>query len=100
MRVFVSMAHRKKTKERRFVAGTAGFSGTGCGVSNMGKLKTKKGVAKRFRTTKKGKLKYSTCGKSHLMSCKNRKRLRRLKQSKLIEGANAEKYLKRMLPYG
>ena len=65
----------------------------------MGKLKTKKGVAKRFSLTKKGKIKYAGCGKSHLMSNKNRKRLRKLKKAHIIDGAHADKYLKRMLPY-
>ncbi|MCX5696847.1 MAG: 50S ribosomal protein L35, partial [Candidatus Omnitrophica bacterium] len=50
----------------------------------MPKLKTKKGVAKRFRLTKKGKLKYSTGGKSHLLTSKQGERLRRLRKSKTI----------------
>ena len=36
-------------------------------------LKTKKGVAKRFKLTKKGKIKYYPGGKSHLASSKNTK---------------------------
>lgn len=66
----------------------------------MGKLKTKKAVAKRFKITKKGKLKYSPCGKSHLLSSKRPKRLRRLRRRKTLEEKNKKKYLKRMLPYG
>jgi len=66
----------------------------------MPKLKTKKGVAKRFRLTKKGKLKYSPCGKSHLLSDKEPERLRRLKKQGIIKSVKDIKYLKRMLPYG
>ena len=30
------------------------------------KLKTHKGIAKRFKVTKSGKLKYASCGRGHL----------------------------------
>jgi len=66
----------------------------------MGKLKTKRGVAKRFKLTKKGKIKYSPGGKSHLASSKKTKRLRFLKRRSVLDNKKAEKYLKRMLPYG
>jgi len=66
----------------------------------MPKLKTKKGAAKRFSITKKGKIKYATCGKSHLLTSKETKRLRHLRRSKLVESRKDLKYLKRMLPYG
>jgi large subunit ribosomal protein L35 len=66
----------------------------------MPKLKTKKGAAKRFRFTKKGKIKYSPCGKSHLLSGKEPERLRRLRRQGIIESKKDIKYLKRMLPYG
>jgi large subunit ribosomal protein L35 len=66
----------------------------------MPKLKTKKGVAKRFRLTKKGKLKYAAGGKSHLLTSKQGERLRRLRRSKTIGDRKPAKYLKRMLPYG
>lgn len=66
----------------------------------MPKLKTKKGVAKRLRLTKGGKIKYPTCGKSHLATCKTSKRLRHLRKSKTVDGKQDIKYIKRMLPYG
>lgn len=66
----------------------------------MLKLKTKKAVAKRFKLTKKGKIKYSPCGKSHLLSGKKSKRIRRLRRLLTLEDKKEEKYLKRMLPYG
>jgi len=65
----------------------------------MPKLKNKKGVAKRFRLTKSGKIKYAPCGKSHLLSSKKTKRIRRLRRSSTIAGAKQAKYLKRVLPY-
>jgi len=64
----------------------------------MSKLKTKKGVAKRFRLTKKGKIKYHACGKSHLLSSKKTKRIRRLRRGRILANKKETKYLKRMLP--
>ncbi|MCX5703825.1 MAG: 50S ribosomal protein L35 [Candidatus Omnitrophica bacterium] len=66
----------------------------------MPKLKTKKGVAKRFKLTKSGKIKHAPSGKSHLLSSKNPKRLRRLRGLVVLEGRQEKKYVKRMLPYG
>lgn len=65
----------------------------------MPKLKNKKGVAKRFRFSKTGKIKYACGGKSHLLSSKKTKRTRRLRRGGIIEGRKESKYLKRMLPY-
>lgn len=66
----------------------------------MGKLKTKKGVAKRFRLTKSGKLKYALSGKSHLGTGKEPERLRRLRRRAVLEGKKKKKFIKSMLPYG
>jgi large subunit ribosomal protein L35 len=66
----------------------------------MAKLKTKKGVAKRFKITKKGKVHYTPGGKSHLLSSKKQKRLRRLRRQAVLNNKKETKYLKRMLPYG
>lgn len=66
----------------------------------MPKLKTKKGVAKRFKLTKKGKIKYSPCGKSHLLSGKEPERIRRLRREKTLKDKKQIKYLKRMLAQG
>jgi len=66
----------------------------------MGKLKTKRGVAKRFKLTKKGKIKYSLGGKSHLASNKSAKRSRKLRKRGVLDNKKEAKYLKRMLPYG
>ncbi len=66
----------------------------------MGKLKTKKGVAKRFKLTKRGKVKYAPGGKSHLNSCKNPKKLRRLRRVRVLDEEKEKKFIKSMLPYG
>lgn len=66
----------------------------------MPKLKTKKGVAKRFKLTKKGKIKYHCGGKSHLATSKETKRLRHLRRSTTVGRSTEIKYIKRMLPYG
>jgi large subunit ribosomal protein L35 len=65
----------------------------------MPKLKTKKGVVKRFKLTKKGKIKYKPCGKSHLLSSKTTKRIRHLRKSDTLKNKQSIKYLKRLLPY-
>lgn len=66
----------------------------------MPKLKTKKGVAKRFKLTKKGKIKYVGGGKSHLMTNKEPERLRKMRGPKTLKNKKEAQYLKRMLPYG
>jgi len=66
----------------------------------MPKLKTRKSVAKRFKLTKKGKIKYLPSGKSHLLSGKEASRLRRLRRARIVDGNKDVKYIKRMLPYG
>ena len=65
----------------------------------MSKLKTKKGVAKRFGLTKKGKIKYSPGGKSHLLSGKNPRRLRKLRRATILKDRKEKSFIKRMLPY-
>lgn len=66
----------------------------------MPKLKTRKGVAKRLRLTKKGKVKFGPGGKSHLNTSKKTARVRRLRRLRTVEGSRDIKYIKRMLPYG
>lgn len=66
----------------------------------MPKLKTKKGVAKRFKLTKKGKVKYKPCGTGHLLSNKTTKKKRHLRKSVILKNKQKIKYLKRLLPYG
>ncbi len=66
----------------------------------MQKLKTRKGVAKRFKLTKKGKIAYNGCNKSHLATNKENSRLRGLRKKKILANSNMVKYVKRLLPYG
>jgi large subunit ribosomal protein L35 len=66
----------------------------------MPTLKTRKGVAKRFKLTKKKKIRYLPCGKGHLLSGKKSKRIRGLRRPKIVEGKKDIKYIRRMLPYG
>lgn len=51
----------------------------------MGKQKTKKAVAKRFRLTKTGKLLHRSHGTRHLKSNKSQKQLRHLRQMKEVK---------------
>jgi large subunit ribosomal protein L35 len=60
----------------------------------MPKLKTNKGVKKRVKITKKGKLKRGRAFGSHLMSGKTGKRRRKLKRSALISKADKRKVLR------
>jgi large subunit ribosomal protein L35 len=64
------------------------------------KLKTKKGVVKRFKMTKKGRIKYRPSGKSHLNTNKKQSRLRKLRKAMTLPNKKDEQQLKRMLPYG
>jgi len=64
-------------------------------------LKTRKGVAKRFKFTKRKKIKYYGIDKGHLLTNKSPKRLRKLRRGKTIgKRGQSAKYLKRLLPYG
>ena len=64
----------------------------------MPKMKTHKGVAKRFKPTGTGRLRHKQSGKSHLLSHKNRTRKRRLKNP--VEVAKSDQWaIKRLMPY-
>jgi large subunit ribosomal protein L35 len=65
----------------------------------MPKLKTKEGVAKRFRLTKKKKITYRKVNKGHLLSNKKSKRIRRLRKKGMLVHKKSIKFVKRMLPY-
>jgi len=64
----------------------------------MPKLKTRKGVLKRFKITKKGKIKRRRAFKSHKLSHKSRKRKLRLLRADLVHKTDVEK-IKKALPY-
>ncbi|RKQ64049.1 large subunit ribosomal protein L35 [Thermovibrio guaymasensis] len=58
----------------------------------MPKIKTRRSAAKRVKVTAKGKIKHWSPNKSHLLTKKNRRRKRRLKKAKYLEGAQAANY--------
>lgn len=64
----------------------------------MPKMKTNRGAAKRFRPLGSGGFKRAKKGRRHLLSNKNRKRKRRLKDIALIHPADL-KSVQRMIPY-
>ena len=69
------------------------------GEVKMPKIKTKRGAAKRFRLTKKGKIKRKKAYKSHILTKKSAKRKRGLKKSGLIHKTDV-KNIRRLIPYG
>ena len=64
----------------------------------MPKLKTKKGVAKRFKITKTGKIKRQKASRGHLLAKKTRKRKRQLRKAGLVSKTD-KKAIKLLLPY-
>lgn len=63
------------------------------------KLKTKKALAKRVKITKRGKVLRRKGGKSHLLSCKSKKRKRSLRKVTLVSPGHLKKF-KAAMPYG
>ncbi len=64
----------------------------------MPKIKTRKGVKKRVKVSKQGKVLIKRYGKSHLLTTKNRKRKRKLRSPRTLEGPAAREF-KKQLPY-
>ncbi|MFA5164567.1 MAG: 50S ribosomal protein L35 [Candidatus Omnitrophota bacterium] len=64
----------------------------------MPKMKTRKGVKKRFRKTKTGKIMRRKGGKGHLLTGKTKKRKRALRRSDLVSKNDHEK-ISKLLPY-
>ena len=64
----------------------------------MPKLKTKKGVQKRFKLTATGKVKRSQSGKRHILTKKSRKRKRNLAKGALVD-KTFQKKIASLLPY-
>ncbi len=56
------------------------------------KMKTHKGVKKRFKVTANGKVTHKRCGSSHLNSHKSGSKIRRLRKKSILKiGAEAQK---------
>ena len=51
----------------------------------MPKLKTHKGIKKRFKVSANGKVRHKRCGSSHLMSHKSGKQVRRLRKKSTLK---------------
>jgi large subunit ribosomal protein L35 len=64
----------------------------------MPKLKTKRGAAKRFAVTARGKVKHKKAYLRHLLSSKNRGRKRRLGAPGVLNKVQA-KIVRTLLPY-
>ena len=55
------------------------------------KHKTKKAIAKRFRLTKNGKLKFGKANRGHLLGHKSRKRKRQLRGGGIVSDADHDR---------
>ncbi len=64
----------------------------------MPKLKSHRGAAKRFSTTKSGKIKRAKAYNSHILTKKSTKRLRGLRQTGSIAECE-EKKIRKLIPY-
>lgn len=64
----------------------------------MRKLKTCRGAAKRFTVLKSGKIKRKKAYHSHILTSKDTKRKRNLRQSALIDRSDV-KQIRRLLPH-
>ena len=63
----------------------------------MPKQKTRKGVAKRFKVTKTGKIKRKGAFASHIMGKKSAKRKRKIRKPKLADKSDVRR-IKQLLP--
>ena len=61
------------------------------------KIKTNRAAAKRFKKKKSGEFKRGEAYKSHILTKKNRKRKRRLREIVLVDETNM-KQVRRLLP--
>jgi large subunit ribosomal protein L35 len=58
----------------------------------MPKMKTHKGIKKRMRVTRKGKVIHSRANRSHLLSGRSSKRKRRLRRGRTVTTVQANTY--------
>jgi large subunit ribosomal protein L35 len=65
----------------------------------MPKLKTHKGIKKRFKISATGKVSHKRCGSSHLMSHKNGKQVRRLRKKSQLKISAEARRLRRAAQY-
>ncbi len=62
----------------------------------MPKQKTRKGVSKRVRVTKTGKVMRRKAGRRHLLSSKSRKRKRQLRKSVVVAAVDSARVKRSM----
>ena len=65
----------------------------------MPKMKTKKSAAKRYKLTGSGKVRYKKQNLRHILTKKNSKRKRRLRQPAILSSVESDR-AKKLLPYG
>lgn len=65
----------------------------------MPKLKTNKSVSKRFKITKKGKVKRNKQGRRHLLTDKSSSKKRSMRKQVLSEPSEVRR-IKKLMPYG
>lgn len=65
----------------------------------MPKLKTHKGMKKRSRVTKSGKVKRTKSNKSHILTKKSKKRKRNLAKPTTVDKTMQKKIKNTLLPY-
>jgi large subunit ribosomal protein L35 len=63
----------------------------------MPKMKTHKGMKKRFKVSANGKVSHKRCGSSHLMSHKSGKQVRRLRKKSFLSVAAEAHRIRRAL---
>ncbi|MEA3305954.1 MAG: 50S ribosomal protein L35, partial [Candidatus Omnitrophota bacterium] len=63
----------------------------------MPKLKTRKAVAKRFKITKRGKIKRAKAGRRHILTKKAKNKKRHLRKKTLVSASFLRK-VKKQLP--
>ena len=64
----------------------------------MPKMKSKKGATKRFKRTGTGKLMRARSSKSHLLTGKSTRRMRRLRKKTVVDGADLKR-MRILAPY-
>ena len=65
----------------------------------MPKMKTNRGAAKRFKVTKKGRIKRQKAKRRHILTKKSQK-VKRQRRSAEFLGAGDARLVSRLLPYG
>jgi len=64
----------------------------------MPKQKTHKGMKRRFKVTASGKARHRSAFRGHLLSAKSAKRKRHLRNSGIVEGADAKQIVEALRP--